>query len=89
MAIRNLITVHPDCTVSIAASFALAQDALVRVDSKSNDQVFKNDLAMLMEMEWQTIAGEKFDFLLFNEIQLFRLMQVTWGRIAGLERDMS
>ena len=89
MAIRNLITVHPDCTVSIAASFALAQDALVRVDSKSNDQVFKNDLAMLMEMEWQTIAGEKFDFLLFNEIQLFRLMQVTWGRIAGLQRDMS
>jgi hypothetical protein len=39
------------------------------------------DLSMLMEMQWQTIAGEKFDHLVLHEIPLFELMLKSWNQI--------
>jgi hypothetical protein len=81
-----LARADPRCTLLISAAFTLVQDGLVRAVTQkknSNENITKTilnvDAGMLMEMAWQTIAGERLSELLTNKhVPIFELMHLTW-----------
>ena len=88
--LETLIQVQPECSMYIATAIALIQDGFTRVLLESQDggvlndfqqDMFYNDLSNLMEMEWQTIAGEKMEWILGHELPIFELMRITWNRL--------
>ena len=83
-----LANVDTKCTVAIATAFSLIQDGLIRaLLSKHTSEKFKSevlslDAGMLMEMAWQTIAGDRLSDLVSSDIPLFELMNTTWLRFT-------
>ena len=80
--IELLADIDPRCTVAIATGFTLVQLALTRTarSHSVNPDILASDAGMLMEMAWQTIAGDRLNDLLHNEIPLFDLMSLTWSK---------
>lgn len=75
--LRSVIETDEECTVEIAASFALIQLSLT---SGTEDGVVGADFASgVMEMVWQTVAGDKLDAVLANSLRLFDIMKLTWS----------
>ena len=87
--LRAVMEIHPDCTVIISAAFTLIHDAWLRLLSGGSwefeTSVRTADLAQLLEVAWQSVAGEKLDVLLHHPVGLFALMHAMWARLGSHE----
>jgi hypothetical protein len=85
-AISNLMKVPTDCSIALSALTAIMMDVLVQsngASAKVYDAIREEDIGELLEISWQTIAGERFDVLLSTPVPLFALMNLTWSRMLG------
>lgn len=84
-AISKLMSVPADCSIAISATSFLIMDVLVQMSTKTGtplpEPFREDDIGELLEIGWQTIAGERFDVLLSSPVPLFSLMKLTWSRI--------
>ena len=84
-AISELFTVPGDCSIALSAITFLIMDVLVQISSKTDtplpEPFREDDIGELLEIGWQTIAGERFDVLLSSPVPMFHLMKMTWSRI--------
>ncbi|KAF4677082.1 hypothetical protein FOL47_003533 [Perkinsus chesapeaki] len=90
-AMSLVASIHPDCSVAIATALQLALNCYVhrlleygRPLKAANAthplaaEVLTEDASGVVEVIWQTIAGEKLADILSNELPLFELMRLQW-----------
>jgi hypothetical protein len=81
--VELLASVDTRCNVEISSAFVMIQRALMQALAGRNDPLsealFKEDAGMLMEMAWQTIAGDRLSDLIHHEVPIFELMYTTWS----------
>jgi len=87
--IEMIVKSNSQCSVYIATGMALVFDAFLYMVNQNTTPNFVNvfieyDLSMLMEMQWQTIAGDKFENLVLHELPIFELMLKSWTRIPQI-----
>lgn len=82
--LEKLMSVSPHCSVLISASMALVHLGLIRLIHEAQlspgiqESLVLNDIASILEMEWQTVAGDKLDALLTDKHGLFKIMNAAW-----------
>ena len=83
LSLRTLMTLPTDCSISLSAANAIIMDALVEVFVRDEFpiEIYREDVGELLEISWQTVAGEKFHDLLSSPVPLFTLMDRTWSRL--------
>ena len=69
-----LMNAPPDCTVALAAAYVFIHHGFLGTKST----ILKSDLSTLLELAWQTIAGEDIESVINNEIPLFEIMHQMW-----------
>ncbi|KAF4684372.1 hypothetical protein FOZ60_007923 [Perkinsus olseni] len=84
-------SVSPDCSVAVATALQLALNHYVAILVRLGHplkapnathplatQALNEDVSGLVEVIWQTVAGEKLAEVLSNELPLFELMRLQW-----------
>ncbi|KAF4669029.1 hypothetical protein FOZ61_005165 [Perkinsus olseni] len=84
-------SVSPDCSVAVATALQLALNHYVSILARLGHplkapnathplatQALNDDVSGLVEVIWQTVAGEKLAEVLSNELPLFELMRLQW-----------
>ncbi|KAF4716968.1 hypothetical protein FOZ63_020945, partial [Perkinsus olseni] len=84
-------SVSPDCGVAVATALQLALNHYVAILVRLGHplkapnathplatQALNEDVSGLVEVIWQTVAGEKLAEVLSNELPLFELMRLQW-----------